>query len=144
MKFINSDLGDLNVDCIVRSEEGSSVGGLPIWFVVFQDADGQLATTKAYEDPSLSGSESYVKADPGFWIVTASDPVYREPVVAWRMQGRGAEPVGLSPNYTLTSDWAVLTPQGQVFTDEGETFETVTAYVQSRIQRLEHEAAKVA
>ena len=63
---------------------------------------------------------------PGFFVINLmplSDGSYdrehvmRKPVVAWRIDS-GDYAVPVIPGLTVTDRWAVLTPEGYVFTDE--------------------------
>ena len=97
-----------------------------------------------------------VQALPGFFVINLmplSDGSYdrehvlREPVVAWRIDS-GDYTVPVIPGLSVTDRWAVLTPEGYVFTDEytnafGEAPLALKDWIKSEIEWLESPSGDV-
>ena len=98
-----------------------------------------------------------VQALPGFFVINLvplSDGRYdreyvlREPVVAWRIDSADYA-VPVLPGVSVSDRWAVLTPEGLVFTDQytdlfGEASLTLKDWIKSEIEWLEAPSEDVA
>lgn len=140
MTFIDTTEGEINVHRIVSYTyvPKSHRGNLPPIKIIYTDADNAAAVAYTWGDPAEDAG-TYVKADPGYYLLQQDCPEDREPVVAWKIIGRCAEPVGLVVEVSLAGEWAVLTPTGTVVTNDGAIYPSVGKFREARPVREPYE-----
>lgn len=131
MQFIETDVGYIPVDRVVRIERSKS-GTCD--HIEYHDGE-RVRKTKGHYWNIVDMGDRDVPASPGYYVlsvpkgVVVTGEVLKTPVVAWRMlpEGTLALPVTVAGSESLESD-VILTPDGQVLEPGVGQWESLEAY----------------
>ena len=144
MKFIQTAVGEINVDRIIRATKralriGDTGPDATIWY---QEGDEVRSTTTYLRDDLEVCTNPVVPASPGFFVVQVIGPapftLERTPVIGWRINRCHAIPVTAGLDRTQDSnEWGILYPDGRVEDVEINTYQNEGAFLREVAERLQ-------
>lgn len=143
-RFIRSNAGYLNLNCIVTARARYTEGGPSHLHVTYKE-DNSILTTKSQCLELDDCTAPIVPAQPGYAVVKlCGDPpceVYWLPIVAWRITPDYAHPVCPGECVTDFGTWGILHPSGRVDIPFDESYNTVTEFKRAQSEILKRRAA---